>query len=287
MELILKKDGALAVVRSLGGELISYKKDDKEYVWTGDEKYWTGRAPALFPFVSALKDGKSEIDGKECVMKPKHGFIRTSELNLVSSSESSAVFELTDSPETLANYPYKFAFRITHTLNSDGFTTTYTVENTDTRPIEFCIGAHPGFFLPNGIENYKLVFENEENSKIHYTDKDSLYSDDYIIDKELHGREWELKYDDFDVDALFFTDVKGKKVSIVSKDGKKHIDFDFTGFETLVVWTPPKKHAPFLCLEPWNGLPAYVNETGKFSDKPYLITLPVGKQYSVSYKVTI
>ena len=70
MELILKKDGALAVVRSLGGELISYKKDGKEYVWTGDEKYWTGRAPALFPFVSALKDGKSEIDGKECVMKP-------------------------------------------------------------------------------------------------------------------------------------------------------------------------------------------------------------------------
>ena len=41
MELILKKDGALAVVRSLGGELISYKKDGKEYVWTGDEN--TGR----------------------------------------------------------------------------------------------------------------------------------------------------------------------------------------------------------------------------------------------------
>ena len=44
MELILKKDGALAVVRSLGGELISYKKDGKEYVAVRGGTWFNERA---------------------------------------------------------------------------------------------------------------------------------------------------------------------------------------------------------------------------------------------------
>ncbi len=287
MELILKKGSAEATVRTLGGELISFKKDGKEYSWTGDEKYWSGRAPALFPFVSALKNGQSIIDGKLCTMKPKHGFIRTSELTLANASDSHVTFELTESPETLENYPYCFNFKITHTLKENGYTTTYTVTNTDNRPIEFCIGGHPAFLLPDGIENYKLVFENEEHSKVYHTDSDSMFSEDYVFHKELCGKEWELKYSDFDIDALFFREVKGKKVSIVKNTGEKHLTFDYTGFPELVVWTPPKKNAPFLCLEPWNGMPAFTNDNGKFSDKPYITTLGVGEQYSVSYSVEV
>lgn len=287
MEKTLKFKNAVATVSSLGGELISYKKDGEEYVWTGDEKYWTGRAPALFPFVSSLKDGKVEIDGKICEMKPKHGFIRTSELNLVSCTESSAVFELCDNAETLANYPYKFCFRITHKITDHGFSTTFTVKNTDTKNIEFCIGGHPGFLLSDGIENYKLVFEKSEDCKVYYTDKDSLISKDYVFGKKLEGNEWILKYSDFDVDALFFNDAKSKKVSLCTLDGKKRFSFDFTGFANLVVWTPPKKNAPFLCLEPWNGLPALTDESGKFSDKPYLTTLEPNKEFSIGYTVEI
>ncbi len=287
MELILKNGNASAVVRSLGGEMISFKKCGEEYIWTGDEKYWPGHAPALFPFVSALKDGKVEIDGKVCTMKPKHGFIRTNELKLIESSQSSATFELCDSDETLENYPYRFSFRITHEITEDGFSTTYTVTNTDERDIEFCLGAHPGFLLTDGIENYKLVFENHEKSKLYYTDENSMFSEDYVYSKELDGREWLLKYSDFDGDALFFKEVKGKKVSIVSLDNKKRVELDFNGFDVLVVWTPPKKNAPFLCLEPWNGMPAYVGETGKFSDKPYLRKLSPGEKYSVTYSVKV
>ena len=89
MNITLKKGNVEAVARSLGGELISYKKNGKEYVWTGDEKYWPGRAPALFPFVSSLVDGKTKIEGKECYIPTRHGFIRQSELSLIESSEIS------------------------------------------------------------------------------------------------------------------------------------------------------------------------------------------------------
>ncbi len=288
MTITFGANGVEAVARSLGGELISYKKDGKEYVWTGDEKYWTGRAPALFPFVSALEDGKVLIDGKECVMPAKHGFIRTNDLKLIEADDKKVVFELCENQSTLANYPYRFSFKITHEVCEKGFKTTYTVTNPDSKPLPFCIGAHPGFLLEDGIENYKLVFEKEESCALGYTDEKSMYSDSYVLDMRLEGKEWNLCYKDFDVDAIFFKGLKSRKVSIVEKaTGNIRLTFDFNGFDEFIIWTAPGKNAPYLCLEPWNGLPAVVGETGRFEDKPYLRTLGKGESYSVSYSMEI
>jgi len=288
MEYTIKSTNASLSARTLGGELLSYKKDGKEYVWTGDENFWTGHAPGLFPFVSSLKDGKVEIAGEMYYSKPKHGFLRTSEMELVEKTETSMTFELHENEETKKIYPYDFAFLQTHTLTEDGFTTTFTVKNTDSRDIEFCLGGHPGFLLEDGVENYDLVFEQEENCDVYHTNADSLFSYDFKVDRRLEGNKWTLKHSDFDtLDALFFNDAKSKKVSLVRKDGTKHLTFDFNGFDVLVIWTMPGKKAPYLCLEPWNGLPALTDESGKFSDKPYLRTLKPGEEYSVSYNVKV
>lgn len=286
MKITLKNGNVEAQARSLGGELISYKKDGKEYVWTGDEKYWTGRAPALFPFVSSLVDGKTVIEGKECTIPTRHGFVRQSELALVESSDSKVVFELCESKETLENYPFKFSFKITHEIFDDGFSTTFSVKNNNERKMPFCIGGHPGFLLEDGIENYKLVFEKEENCDIGHCDENSRYCDDFVIKKRLVGNEWLLEYKDFDVDALFVKGVKSNKVSIVDKRNEKVLlTFDYTGFSELVLWTAPGKNAPYLCLEPWNGLPPVIGESGRFEDKPYIRFLAPDEEYSVGYKV--
>ncbi|MBQ7399074.1 MAG: aldose 1-epimerase family protein [Clostridia bacterium] len=289
MNTTLKLGNVEATARSFGGELISYKKDGKEYVWTGDPVYWNGVAPACFPFVSALKDGKAIIDGKECTMPSKHGFVRDSELTLIEQTENKVVYELTESEKTLENYPFKFSFKVTHEISENGFSTTYTVKNTDSKVLPFCSGGHPGFLIEDGIENYKLVFECEEDADIGYTDSKSMYSDDYVLEgKRLVGKEWELCYKDFDVDAIFFKNIKSKKVAIVEKaTGKVHLNFDFTGFAELIVWTWPGKRAPYLCLEPWNGLPALVGESGIFEEKPHMTFLEPGKEYSVGYKVEL
>ena len=286
MNITLKKGNVEAVARSLGGELISYKKDGKEYVWTGDEKYWPGRAPALFPFVSSLVDGKTLIEGKECYIPTRHGFVRQSELSLIESSDTKAVFELRESKDTIENYPFKFSFRITHEISEGGFSTTFTIKNCDERNMPFSVGGHPGFLLEEGIEAYKLVFEKEEDCDIGYCNEKSQYCDDFVIEKRLEGKEWELEYKDFDIDALFVKGVKSNKVSIVNKETNKvHLTFDYTGFAELVLWTAPGKQSPYLCLEPWNGLPPVIGESGKFEDKPYVKFLAPGEEYSVGYKV--
>ena len=137
--------GAVGVVDTLGGEMISYRKDGREYIWHGDSAHWSGHAPVLFPFVSSLKNNRALIDGREYEMKGKHGFARKSEFVLDAITENSASFILTANDHTLALYPYRFILRITHSLNEKGYRTEYAVTNADQRPIFFCIGGHPGF----------------------------------------------------------------------------------------------------------------------------------------------
>lgn len=41
-------------VNEHGAELVSLKKGAREYLWTGDAKYWNRHAPILFPAVGNL-----------------------------------------------------------------------------------------------------------------------------------------------------------------------------------------------------------------------------------------
>lgn len=288
MEKIITVENATGKADTLGGELVSYKKDGREYIWEGDASHWSGHAPVLFPFVSALKNNKVKFNGIEYELKGKHGFARKSEFELIKSDESSVVFKLSSDEKTLAMYPYNFDLFITHTISENGYKTTYKVVNKGDCELPFCIGGHPGFTTDGSIEDWKLVFECEENSALYYTDAESLFSYDYIYGKRrLEGNTFDLKYEDFDLDALVVPDIKSRKVCLVNKKNGHGIKFDYSGFQTLVLWSPPKKQSPFVCLEPWNGLPAFTSESGNFTDKPYCITVNAGESYEVGYEITV
>ena len=274
---------AEGIVDTFGGELISYKKDGREYIWHGDPEHWSGHSPVLFPFVSALKNDTVRFAGKEKKWSGKHGFARKSEFELVSLSDTKAVFLLKESDKTLALYPYRFELYVTHEISEEGWKTTYSVSNTDSEPLPFCIGGHTGFEVDRSIEDYKLIFEKDEDCPLYYTDEKSLMDDSYLTGSRITGREFALKYADYDVDALIAKDIKSRRVKLVSKKDGSGVEFDYTGFPVLVLWTPPKKKSPFICLEAWLGLPAYVNESGNFEDKPFAVSLKPGENFSVSY----
>lgn len=287
MQKTLKIGCAEGIVDTFGGELISYKNGGKEYIWTGDPKYWSGHAPILFPFVSALKDGKVLFDGKSYSMTGKHGFARKSQFELTECTDTKAVFTLVSNDVTKAQYPYDFVLAVAHEISGSGYKTTYSVKNTGNGAMQFCIGGHAGFCVDGSAEDYELKFEKAEDLNLYYTDANSLFSENYKFRKRIESDTFPIVYSDFDVDALIAKDLKSRKVKLVKKSDGTGIEFDFNGFEVLVLWTPPKKQAPFLCLEPWNGLPALTDESGRFEDKPYRIVLPAGSEYSVGYKVSV
>ena len=287
MRKTIRSGNAEATVDTLGGELVSYRLDGKEYVWNGASEYWEGHAPMMFPFVSALKEQKVRYDGKEYGYSGKHGFARKNEFELVSADGSEAVLRLVPNDSIKESYPYEFEVITKHAINEKGYTTEYTVTNTDNKPIQFCIGGHPAFAVDGSIEDYELVFENDENSDLYYTDSLSLFAENYKVGKRISGKKFDLCYDDYDIDCLIAKDLVSRRVKLAKKTDGSGISLDFHGFSVLVIWTPPKKKAPFLCLEPCNGIAAYTDETGNFEDKPYRKVLLPGEKYTVSYTVAV
>lgn len=291
MSFTIEKNGAAAVCTTSGAELISFKKDSKEYVWQGDPAHWSGQAPVLFPVVCSAKDNTIIADGVTYPM-PKHGIARSREFNVVEVTPDSVTMELLSDEETMKSYPYSFRLLVAHTVREDGFDTEYTVENTGNKTMHFCIGGHPGFNCPmnegESFEDYSLYFANAEGSTVVITEESTGYMSPNIAPMELiKNGELPLRYSDYDKDALIIEHLPERSVKLVNRATGKGIRFDFDSFDALGIWTPIKKNSPFICLEPWNGLPASTAETAELTNKAYVKTLDSGKSFKTSYHMTL
>lgn len=293
MELTINAGKSTATISTLGGEMVSFRRDGLEYAWAGKPEFWSGHAPILFPTVGALKERQTEIEGTVYPMK-KHGFARKLEFALAGQKENAATLILRESAQTKETYPYDFELRVTHTVEDTGFKTEFTVANTDSRNIVFGIGGHPGFNCPlfpdTAFEDYIVRFETQEDGPFYYT---RLEDCEGVIHREdrmpgLEGaKEIPLDYSLFDKDVLVIDRLKSKKISLIHRQTGKGIAFNMNGFTSLGLWSPPGKKAPFLCLEPWTVNPDFSDATGKLSNKPGVTTLAPGKTFSVSYEVKI
>jgi len=283
-------NGTTAVVRTTGGELVSYINDGIEYVWQGHPDHWEGQAPVLFPVVCSPKDGKIAFNGVEYPM-PKHGFAMTKEFKPVFVTKDSVTLELRESEETLAMFPFRFSLKVTYTVYDDGFDAAFSVTNLDDGEMTFCIGGHPGFNCPltegETFEDYRLVFDNAEGAVVSISDKGFMNDAVPKKDKLKGTNEIPLIYSDFDEDAMIVENLPCRRVKLISDKTGRGISFDFDGFDALGLWTPEKRKSPFLCLEPWNGLPADVKETTEAKSKKYAITIGSGETYHVGYRTRV
>ena len=289
MQFELKKGSVKGIVETRGGELVSFKnKEGKEYIWSGDPAYWTGRNPNLFPVVGNLKEGKVEINGKQYEMG-RHGFARTSEFTVLEQGEDYVIFELCESEETLNVYPFAFSFRIIHRLTENGFSTEYVVENTGKEVLPYCVGAHTAFNCPMNADesftDYVLEFEQEEEMPtLLLTEKGLFRNGD--TEPMLSGKILPLDHSVYArLDTVVFDGLKSNRVSLKHKETGHGVQMEFEQFPMIAFWTKGAAEAPYICLEPWHGCAAYENETGRIQDKPYVICLQPGESKSLKYTV--
>ena len=89
------------IVSTKACEMHSLKRKDDyyEYLWNGDERYWKGRNPILFPQVSSTSSKINMINGKEYPMG-NHGFARNSEFEFIKKEADSLTFLLKENEET-------------------------------------------------------------------------------------------------------------------------------------------------------------------------------------------
>lgn len=291
MEYTLKRGALAARVTTAGGELISLRDGGgTEYIWQGDPASWTGRNPILFPIVGALVNETIRFGGREYHMK-QHGFARRSEFTLEEQGEDYAVLGLRESEATLAQYPFPFHFRVRHQLTEEGFATSFMVENTGDGPMPFCVGAHTAFRCPldpgETFEDYQLVFDREGTADTLLLDERGHYTGRRERWIEESGT-LRLQHRMFDLlDTLVFEGLRSTGVRLVHPGTGRGVYVRFEGFPMIAFWTKPEASAPYLCIEPWHGCGAYVDESGEFTGKPHVITLAPGEERTLTYTVSL
>jgi galactose mutarotase-like enzyme len=263
------------------------KKDDKNYLWHGNSKYWGRRAPVLFPIVGRLKDDKYSYKGQEYEMT-QHGFARDKEFELFEQSKTHLTYSLEQSRDTLEKYPFKFRLQIKYTIQGNSLDISYRIINQDQKDIYFSIGAHPAFYWPlaenEKKEDYYLEFEKKEKAAKYLLEAGLLNHQKEII---LNNQKIiELSPDIFKDDALVFKDLKSEKVTLKSKKSEREVKMEFKNFPYLGIWSQSAE-APFICLEPWQGIADSVDSSGKIEEKEGIRQLKAGKKFKCTHTITI
>ena len=276
-------------IASLGAELMSVKSkaDDCEYLWQGDAKYWASRACVIFPICGRLVDGCYTYEGKKYEMN-LHGFARKREFTMVDQKADSITFELCADDETRAMYPFEFTFRVTYTLDGNKLLNSFTVVNNGEKVLPYAVGGHPGFNVPldknDKFEDCYLVFGEKCEPETFLLAPSCMLSGETAPFKLKCGTRLPLTHDLFDNDAIFLKNT-AKSITIKSRNSKKSLTVEFADFDYVGLWHAMKSDAPFLCIEPWTGLPATDGKQDDFATKQAMKYLDGGK--SAKYEFTI
>lgn len=276
-------------IDTFGAEVKSIIKKNgcKEYMWYGNPKFWGRTSPVLFPFVGSLKDKKYTWDRKEYSMG-QHGFARDNEFDLVSEADDEIWFAFSSNENTLLKYPFEFVLKIGYKLIDDTLEVMWIVENPGKETMYFSIGAHPAFICPiNGEkskEGYKLYFDGV--NEIHHHGNDvalGLAIKEDIVMPLDQGRVT-ITEDFFDRCTYMIEGNQTKCVGIEDKDGNRIVDVCFDT-PLFAIWSPEKKNAPFICIEPWYGRCDAIDFTGDLSQREFTNTLEPSDSFKGGYQM--
>ncbi|MBQ8383471.1 MAG: aldose 1-epimerase family protein [Clostridia bacterium] len=283
---LLTGNDLVAVISRRGGELRSLKYRDTELIWQGDPAYWDGSAPLLFPFCGRVKDGVYRWQGQDYPM-PIHGFLPEATLSAAEIEKDRLTLTLTDSPATRAVYPFAFGLSLSYQLTDNALSLTATVTAGDTG-LPFSFGAHPGFHLPlanSGFGDAVLRFDAPSPlARIEITDAGLLGNGRSAY--PLSDATLPLSPDPAGGCGIFFEVPKhNRALTLESPALPCNIRMEFADFPILGLWHA--EGAPYLCIEPWQGLPAPADPPTDLSDKPGTVRLAPGRQKTFNLRIIL
>ena len=62
---------------------------------------------------------------------------------------------------------------------------------------------------------------------------------------------------------------------------------DFEGFDSLLIWTEANKYGKYICIEPWHGMPDFVDAASDFTQNPGIHRLGKGESAELKHRITL
>jgi galactose mutarotase-like enzyme len=279
--------GLLSVeISPIGGELRSLQYGDAQLLWQGDPAYWDASAPFLFPFCGRVKDGVYRWQGAQYPMTI-HGFLPHTRLTVSEYTNDRLVLTLADTPETKTIYPFPFGLTMDYRLTDDGLEVSATVTAEDTE-LPFSFGCHPGFNLPLGDNDFgeaTLRFDSDiPLTRIEITENGLLGDGRSVY--PLHEHTLPLSPDPAGGCGIFFEiPEKQRALALTAPSLPCEIQVDFADFPVLGLWHA--EGAPYLCIEPWQGLPAPDGILTDLANKPETIILAPHETKTLTMRIRL
>ncbi|MFD1125531.1 aldose 1-epimerase family protein [Lentilactobacillus raoultii] len=257
-----------------GAQLIHLINEEAkfDYIWNND--LWPKHAPILFPAIGRSNDDAYLVDGKRYEM-PQHGFAGDAEFEVVDKTADRVSLLLASNPATKKYYPFEFKLRVIFSLTETGLVVHFDVKNDGEADLSYSLGYHPAFNVPiNGegqFDDYRLAIEPplDELATYEIVKKPNPYRSGKIdsLPNYDHGIV-KLDHQMFEKGLLIIKTPGIKTVKLYSQTDTSHsVTVNVADFDHVTLWTKEGANAPFLCIEPFNGLPDVAGELVELADK--------------------
>lgn len=283
-----------AGINTKGAELVHLRdlEKEQEYMWSGDGTYWNRVSPILFPFVGKLNRQRYQYKGRWYENIPQHAFARDQVFQVLEQSRDEIWFELQNNENTEKIYPFVFSLMIGYRLEKKKLHVMWEVHNRNDKKMYFSIGAHPGFLCPqqgsqdSDMEGYSIDLGIKEE-----TICSGILTEEGVLGsttKELALKRGSLFLSDqlFAEDALILDASDIQSATIKNPSGEAYLRMEFDA-PLLGIWSPPGKHAPFVCIEPWYGRCDREGFSGTLQDREYGNVLGCGEVFEREYTIEI
>ncbi|MTV83298.1 aldose 1-epimerase family protein [Secundilactobacillus folii] len=289
----IENENFKAEINEHGAELthLINKKGNFDYIWNND--LWPKHAPVLFPAIGRSEKDSYFYQGKEYPM-PQHGFAGDQTFDVKQNTGDQLSLELTDNAQTMTDYPFKFQFTIRFTLTTTGIKLSFEMNNKDDKTLSYSIGSHPAFNLPiNGegsFDDYQLTFEPAglELKQFEIVKTPNPYRNGNVVKlANSNGSLIPLNHEMFEKGLVIIENDGIKRVTLSSPSTKHSVSLTLDQFRYVCLWTKEGANAPFLCIEPFQGLPDVSGHEVELLDKEGNVKLSAGESHEVGYEMTL
>ena len=80
--------------------------------------------------------------------------------------------------------------------------------------------------------------------------------------------------------------VVGATTKLLDSKKEEYVAVEFDA-PLVGIWSPPRKNAPFVCLEPWYGRCDRNDFSGEFSQRDHIINMPSGETFEAEYEIEL
>ena len=289
-----------AAINPQGAETRSLRdlQTGREFLWQGDARWWTGCSPILFPITGGMWNGETLHSGRTLRI-PKHGFAAKCTWTVREQTEDAVTFALRSDDAHVAGqyaeaFPFRYELRVTYRLCGRTLRADIAVENLDTQHIYFQVGGHPGIALPDWQDDVHLDgylrFEGDARTLVRAGEQGCIeVAPDgtpipFPVPATAEGLV-PLCVETFAHEALIFCE-QISAATVLDRD-ERPVARVASSAPVWLFWNPQGQHAPFVCCEPWYGLPDFQGFHGDISQRPYIQSAAPAETWKGWYTVEV